>query len=103
MSKKNIITIKGEEMLISKVRKFSKGYYKIGDINIENSGDCYKIDNKFQHSPLEPRYVVLSPQSMKKFYEFVSAEESVEDKHATKRNFNANKAKNNKKDKIYPP
>jgi hypothetical protein len=40
---------------------------------------------------------------MKKFYEFVSAEESVEDKHATKRNFNANKAKNNKKDKIYPP
>ena len=47
MSKKNVITIKNEELNISKTRKFSTGYYKVGDINIENSGDCYKIDNKF--------------------------------------------------------
>ena len=47
MSKKTIITINGEELLICKAKKFSKGYYKIGDVNIENSGDCYKINDKF--------------------------------------------------------
>lgn len=47
MSKKNVITIKNEELNISKVKKFASGYYKIGDIKIEESGDCYKIDNKF--------------------------------------------------------
>jgi hypothetical protein len=47
MSKKNITTIKGEELPISKAKKFPNGYYKIGDINVENSGDCYKINDKF--------------------------------------------------------
>ena len=47
MSKKNITTIKGEELPISQAKKFPNGYYKIGDINIENSGDCYKINDKF--------------------------------------------------------
>ena len=47
MSKKNITTIKGEELPISQTKKFPNGYYKIGDINVENSGDCYKINDKF--------------------------------------------------------
>ena len=47
MSKKNITTIKGEELPISQAKKFPTGYYKIGDINVENSGDCYKVNNKF--------------------------------------------------------
>lgn len=47
MSKKNIKTIKGEELPISQAKKFTNGYYKIGDINVENSGDCYKINDKF--------------------------------------------------------
>ncbi len=47
MSKKNITTIKGEELPISQAKKFPNGYYKIGDINVENSGDCYKINDKF--------------------------------------------------------
>jgi len=47
MSKKNVTTIKGEELPISKTKKFPNGYYKIGDINVENSGDCYKINDKF--------------------------------------------------------
>jgi hypothetical protein len=50
MSKKVIKivqTIKGEELPMSKVKKFPNGYYKIGDENIENSGDCYKINDKF--------------------------------------------------------
>jgi hypothetical protein len=50
MSKKVIkivTTIKGEELPISKTKKFPNGYYKIGDENVENSGDCYKINDKF--------------------------------------------------------
>ncbi|HQL12349.1 MAG TPA: hypothetical protein PK507_05005 [bacterium] len=47
MSKKNITTINGEELPISKAKKFPNGYYKIGDIKIKNSGDCYKINDKF--------------------------------------------------------
>lgn len=47
MSKKLITTINNEELPISHCRKYDKKYYKIGDINIENSGDCYKIDDKF--------------------------------------------------------
>ena len=47
MSKKNVTTIKGEILPISKTKKFPNGYYKIGEINVENSGDCYKINDKF--------------------------------------------------------
>jgi hypothetical protein len=39
---------------------------------------------------------------MKKFYEFVSAEESAEDKHPFKQNVIPSKVKNNRKDKAYP-
>ncbi len=45
-AEKKVITIKGEELPISKCRKFNKVYYKIGDINIQNSGDCYLISGK---------------------------------------------------------
>jgi hypothetical protein len=48
MSKEKLVTtINGEEIDISKCRKFEPGYYKIGDNSIENSGDCYLIDNKY--------------------------------------------------------
>lgn len=44
---KNVKTINGEELPISQCREFQGSYYKIGDINIENSGDCYQIGDKF--------------------------------------------------------
>lgn len=48
MSKEKIVTtIQNQELPISQCRKFTEGYYKIGDINVENSGDCYQIDDKF--------------------------------------------------------
>ncbi len=48
MSKdKKIVTINNEELPISQCRKFDAGYYKVGDTNVENSGDCYLIDNKY--------------------------------------------------------
>lgn len=45
-AEKKVITIKGEELPISQCRKFNKNYYKIGNINIKNSGDCYVISGK---------------------------------------------------------
>jgi len=45
-AEKKVITIKGEEVPISQCRKFNKVYYKLGDINIQNSGDCYLINGK---------------------------------------------------------
>jgi hypothetical protein len=45
-AEKKVITIKGEELPISQCRKFNKFYYKLGDINIQNSGDCYLINGK---------------------------------------------------------
>jgi len=45
-AEKKVITIKGEEVPISQCRKFNKLYYKLGNINIQNSGDCYLINNK---------------------------------------------------------
>lgn len=46
-AEKKVITIKGEEVPISQCRKFNKLYYKIGDVNIQNSGDCYLINDKY--------------------------------------------------------
>lgn len=45
-AEKKVITIKGEELPISQCRKFNKIYYKLGNINIQNSGDCYLIGDK---------------------------------------------------------
>ena len=45
-AEKKVITVKGEELPISQCRKFNKLYYKLGDINIQNSGDCYLINGK---------------------------------------------------------
>jgi hypothetical protein len=42
---KFVVTIKGEELPISKCRKYESGFYKIGDVNVENSGDCYLMEN----------------------------------------------------------
>ena len=42
---KFVVTIKGEELPISKCRKYESGFYKIGDVNVEDSGDCYLMDN----------------------------------------------------------
>lgn len=45
-AEKKVITIKGEEVPISQCRKFNKLYYKLGDIKIQNSGDCYLINGR---------------------------------------------------------
>jgi len=42
---KFVTTINGEELPISKCRKYESGFYKIGDVNVENSGDCYLMEN----------------------------------------------------------
>jgi len=45
-AEKKVVTIKGEELPISKCRKFNNLYYKIGNIDIKDSGDCYLISGK---------------------------------------------------------
>lgn len=49
MSKKTkekfVTTIKNEVLPISKTRKYDSGFYKIGDSNVKNSGDCYLMEN----------------------------------------------------------
>lgn len=40
-------TVSGKTEAISKCRKFSNGWYLVGDLTIENSGDCYEIDGRF--------------------------------------------------------
>lgn len=42
---KFVKTINDEELPISKTRKYDSGFYKIGDINIKDSGDCYLMEN----------------------------------------------------------
>ena len=37
---------KGTKPKVFYIRKFNKLYYKLGDINIQNSGDCYLINGK---------------------------------------------------------
>jgi len=47
-SKKYVTTISGKSLPIEKTKKFNKSYYEIGDVNIENSGDCYLMgDDKY--------------------------------------------------------
>jgi hypothetical protein len=46
-AQKKVITVKGEELLISQCKKFNKEYYKIGNSEIKNSGDCYLIGDKY--------------------------------------------------------
>ena len=46
-AEKKVITIKGEELPISQCRKFNNVWYKIGNINIEESGDCYLIEGRY--------------------------------------------------------
>ena len=42
---KKVSTISGEECFLNQVKRFKEGYYKIGDKFIENSGDCYLLDD----------------------------------------------------------
>lgn len=44
---KVVTTIKGEELPRKQTRYISGNYYKIGDNKIENSGDCYLINDKY--------------------------------------------------------
>lgn len=49
MSRKEkiVTTIHNEEVSISACRKFPLGWYKIGKVNEEKSGDCYLINDKY--------------------------------------------------------
>lgn len=48
MSKeKEVVSINGQTYPISKCRKFDRGYYLIGQIDVIDSGDCYLIDGKY--------------------------------------------------------
>ncbi len=48
MSKeKEIVSINGQTYPISKCRKFEKGYYLIGQVDVIDSGDCYLINGKY--------------------------------------------------------
>lgn len=42
---KFVTTINNENLPISKTRKYGSGFYKIGDVTVENSGDCYILDD----------------------------------------------------------
>jgi hypothetical protein len=45
--KRTVTTINNETVLLCEARKFNGAFYKIGDVSIENSGDCYKVGDKF--------------------------------------------------------
>ena len=48
MSKeKQVITINNETLPISNCRKFEAGYYTIGEVGVEGSGDCFFIGGKY--------------------------------------------------------
>lgn len=49
MSKKIklVTTISGKELPINECRKFNNQWYQIGDINKEDSGDCYSIEGRY--------------------------------------------------------
>ena len=63
-AEKKVITTKGEELPISQCRKFNKEYYKIGNIDIENSGECYLIDDKYYR---EETGLICFNHSVKKY------------------------------------
>ncbi len=42
-----IKTFDGTKHLKSECRKYSQGYYKIGDIKVKDSGQCYLIEDKY--------------------------------------------------------
>lgn len=44
---KIVITINGLELPIDQCRKFNNQWYKVGDISIEDSGDCYYIEGRY--------------------------------------------------------
>lgn len=45
---KKVITLRGIEEDRISCRKFNKQWYKIGDVNVINSGDCYFIDGNYR-------------------------------------------------------
>jgi len=47
MKEKIVVTINNESLPQSQCRKFDAGWYKIGDINVQNSGGCYFIGDQF--------------------------------------------------------
>lgn len=48
MEEKLITTISNEQINKEDSRYIDGNYYKIGDINVENSGDCYKINGRYR-------------------------------------------------------
>src|SRR5690554_779168 len=47
---KIVETINGEKVPRSQTRYISGNYYKIGDNKVENSGDCYFINERYYRS-----------------------------------------------------
>ena len=47
MIEKTVTTVNNETVPFSQARLFEGKYYKIGNSNIENSGDCYLINDKY--------------------------------------------------------
>jgi len=49
---KTVVTVSGKTFPKKECRTIRGEFYKIGDVNIENSGDCYKINDKYykQHT-----------------------------------------------------
>lgn len=48
MSKQKMVTtVSGKTLPVGLCKKFNNSWYSIGDSTIQNSGDCYLIDNKY--------------------------------------------------------
>lgn len=47
LTTKYVTTVKNERHLKNQCRKIDNEYYKIGDRNVENSGDCYEINGRY--------------------------------------------------------
>lgn len=71
---KEVKTISGKTALKKDCRKIEGNYYFVGDRNIENSGDCYEINDRFYKS--NTGYIVYDHFS--KQYEIFSSTKHIE-------------------------
>ena len=58
MKNKIIKTVNGASIDASLCRKIKDTYYKIGDVTVKDSGDCYYMEERGKYARLETGYIV---------------------------------------------
>tara|TARA_R110000851_G_scaffold314588_6_gene476723 strand:- start:2303 stop:4120 length:1818 start_codon:yes stop_codon:yes gene_type:complete len=66
--KEIIETITGASVPLSECRKIKDGYYKIGDVTIKDSGDCFFMEERNKYTRLETGYIEYDVRLQKYVY-----------------------------------